>query len=78
MDMDIWAGRHEHEDMDMDMNRRRPVSIILRRCYVRNQQKLWRHGHGDMEMVTWTLRHCQGDMDMDKETGACRHGHEDV
>jgi hypothetical protein len=72
MDMDKWTGRHEYGDMDMDMNRRRPVSIILRRCYVRNQQS-----YGDMDMETWRWRHGDGDMDIETLSGRHGHGHGD-
>jgi hypothetical protein len=35
-----------------------------------------RHGHGDMDMETWTWRHGHGDMNM--ETWTWRHGHGDM
>jgi hypothetical protein len=38
----------------------------------------WRHGHGDMDMETWTWRHRHGDMDMKTWTWSHRHGDMDM
>jgi hypothetical protein len=38
--------------------------------------EIWRHGHGDMDIETWTWRHGHGGMDT--ETWTWRHGHGDI
>jgi hypothetical protein len=77
MDIETWihgTWRHRHETRkhrEIERWRHGKYGEIEK---WRLGNTAWRHGHGDMDMETWTRRHGHGDMDT--ETWTRRHGME--